>query len=271
MILRPTRLCEPVGVGVPSRHTRKKGEEARVTTGAKIAIGCVGAVLLAGIATLVALGGAVWWAKGKVENVARQVTGDEKRIEQLHEKANGNAFVRPADGALSEPRLLKFIDVRRRIFSVYEKHKDEFEARAKKDQADFSDLTKGFAAINEVRLAQAQALADAGMSEDEYRYMVETVYKTLVASQVTTGGKSISQAAEEGMQQTAEALKGIENAPPEVRDQLKAAADQLAESAAAAKQTAQGLDVPPANLELFKKYEAELRRYTMGGLELIGL
>lgn len=242
-----------------------------MSTGAKIAIGCAVAVVLAGIATIVALGGAVWWAKGKVENVAKQVSGDEDKIEQLHEKANANAFVRPDDGLLAEPRLLKFLDVRRRVFGIYEKHKDEFEARARKDQADFSDLTKGLSAINEIRLAQAQALADVGMSEDEYRYMVETVYKTFVASQVTSGGKSISQATEEGMQQTAQALKGIENAPPEVRDQLKAAADQLAANAAAAKETAQGLDVPPANLELFKKYEAEIKKYTMGGLELLGL
>ena len=31
------------------------------------------------------------------------------------------------------------------------------------------------------------------------------------------------------------------------------------------------MDVPPANIELFKKYEAEIKKYAMGGLEWIGL
>lgn len=241
-----------------------------MSTGAKIAIGCAVAVVLAGIVTLVALGGAVWWAKGKVETVAKQVTGDQEKIQELHEKANAHPFVRPADGVLAEARLLKFLDVRRRVFGIYEKHKDEIEARTNKEQPDFSDLTKGLSVVNEVRLAQAQALADAGMSEDEYRFMVETVYKTLVAAQVG-GGQSASQAARDAMQQTAEALKGLENAPPEVRDQMKAMAEQLQGNADAAAQTAESLDVPPENLELFKKYEAEIKKYAMGGLELIGL
>lgn len=242
-------------------------------TGAKIAIGCALAVVLAGVVTLVALGGAVWWAKGKVETVAKQVTGDQERIDELHQKANANSFVRPADGLLAEPRLLKFLDVRRRVFGVYEKHKDQLEARARKDQPDFGDFTEGLAVINEVRLAQAQALADAGMSEDEYRFMVETVYKTLVAAQVSQagGGKSVSEAAEEGMRQTAEALKGLEDAPPEVRDQMKALAEELQRNAAATREATQNLDVAPENIELFKKYEGEIKKYTMGGLELIGL
>ena len=31
------------------------------------------------------------------------------------------------------------------------------------------------------------------------------------------------------------------------------------------------MDVPPANIALFKKYEADLEKYAMGGLEWIGL
>lgn len=248
-----------------------------MTTGAKIAIGCVVACVLAGIVAMVALGGAAWWLKGKVETVAKDVTGDQERIDELHERANANAFVRPADGALQEDRLLKFISVRRRVYAVYEKHKAEIEARTRKEQPDFGDLTKGLSVISELRLAQAQALADAGISEDEYRFMVESVYKTLWAFAVAgaTGGKTVSEAAENGMEQTAEALresrKTLENAPPEIRDQMKALAEQLEQSAEQARLGTEGLDVPPANLELFKKYEAEIRLYAMGGLELLGL
>jgi hypothetical protein len=71
--------------------------------------------------------------------------------------------------------------------------------------------------INELRLAQAQGLADVGMSEDEYLFIVEQVYKTMWAD-----------------------------------------ADKSA-------------DVPPANLALFRKYENDIKKYAMGGLEWIGV
>lgn len=248
-----------------------------MTTGAKIAIGCVVACVLAGIVAMLAVGGAAWWLKGKVETVAKDVAGDQERIETLQQRANANAFVRPADGTLREDRLVKFIDVRRKVYGVYEKHKAEIDERTRKQRPDFGDLTKGLSVINELRLAQAEALAEAGMSEDEYRFMVESVYKTLWASAVAgaTGGKTVSEAAEEGMEQTAEALKesqkALENAPPEIRDQMKALGEQLQKGAEQARESTQGLDVPPANLELFRKHEAEIKKYAMGGLELLGL
>jgi hypothetical protein len=93
---------------------------------------------------------------------------------------------------------------------VYEKHKEELDEMGKKKQGDFGDVRRGFALINELRLAQAQALADLAMSEDEYRFLVEQIYK-----------------------------------PP--------------------------ADVPPGNVTLLHKYEADIKRYAMGGLEWIGL
>jgi len=38
--------------------------------------------------------------------------------------------------------------------------------------------------MNEMRLAHAQGLADQGMSEEEYRFLVEQIYKTAWASEV---------------------------------------------------------------------------------------
>ena len=248
-----------------------------MSTGAKIAIGCALALALAGIVVMVAVGGAAWWLKGKVETVAKDVAGDQERIDGLHARANVNTFVPPPDGALQEDRLLKFIGIRRRVYAVYEKHKADIEARTRKETADLSDLTKGLSVLNELRLAQAQALADAGMSEDEYRFMVESVYKTIWATAVAgaSGGRTVSEATEEGMEQTAEALresrKALETAPAEIRDQMKDLADQLEQSAEQARLGTERLDVPPANIELFKKYEAEIKLYAMGGLELLGL
>ena len=195
-------------------------------TAGKVAIGCGIAVLIAGIAGIVAVGGLAWWAKGKAE----EFTSEQSRIEELHRKANANRFTAPADGVVSEDRLQKFLDVRRRVYAVYERHKDELDAMSKKKQGDFGDVRKGFALINELRLAQAQALADVGMSEDEYRFLVEQIYKSMWAS---AAAKSASPTA----------------SPAPAGD----------------------VSVPPANVALFRKYEADITKYAMGGLEWVGL
>jgi hypothetical protein len=100
----------------------------------------------------------------------------------------------------------------------------------KKKQADFSDVTRGLGLLAEVRLALARAQADVGMSEAEYHFLIQQVYKSLWASEAA----KVSPAPGSG-----EAVPTIE--------------------------------VPPANIALFRKHEAEIKQYAMGGLEWVGL
>jgi len=269
--------------------------EVFVTTGVKIAIGCGVALILGIMAVAVAVFSGAYWLKGKAE----QVTGNERRIEQLHEKANAAPFDRPADGVIQEDRLVKFIDIRKRVFTVYEKHRAALEAMGQKKQGDWGDVTKGFSVINEIRVAQAQALADVGMSEDEYRFMVEQVYKTAWAAEVAkaTGGKSVSDAAADAYAKAAEAMEQARagtqqgraaaeqarrqtGAPgtdaavedtKEAEESVEEGIRDLRKQAEQARESARDMDVPPANIELFRKYEAEIKKYAMAGLEWIGL
>jgi hypothetical protein len=195
-------------------------------TGAKVAIGCGIAVVVGGLMLAAVVFGGLWWAKGKAE----QFTGRETQIEELKKKANAVPFAEPADGIVHEERLVKFLEVRRRVFDVYAKHKDELEAMNKKKQADFSDVTRGLGVLAEVRLALAQAQADVGMSEAEYHFLIQQVYKSLWASE--------------------------------------AAKDSPAPGGGEAVPT---IEVPPANIALFRKHEAEIKQYAMGGLEWVGL
>ncbi len=226
---------------------------------AKIAIGCFIVLLLGAFAAMVGFGGLLWWGKGKLQ----QVTRTEENIQALQKKANEAPFTRPADGVIAEDRLLKFIDVRKRVFAVYEKHRATFEAASQKKQADLYDLTKAFGVINEVRTAQAQALADVGMNTYEYAFMVESVYKSAWAASVadTHAGKSVSEATGDALGQVAKQLEGASS--PE-------AAQALKDLQAAAEQS-KAMDVPKANIELFKKHEEEIKKYAMAGLELAGL
>jgi hypothetical protein len=269
-----------------------------LSTGAKIAIGCGVAFVVGMLGVAAAVFGGLWWAKGKVD----QVTAHEARIDELKKRANAVPFSEPADGLIREDRLVKFIDIRRRVFDVYVKHKDELEAMNKKEKADFSDVTKGLGVLSEVRTAQAEAQADVGMGESEYHWLVQQVYKTLWASEVAreTGGKSVSQAAGEAYDKAADELEKTRQAAeagvqkeiprdaaltPEQRQMLedqRAAAKKgiadaekgltdLRKQGAEARENARALDAPPANIALFRKYEADIKKYAMGGLEWLGL
>jgi hypothetical protein len=246
-----------------------------LTTGVKIAIGCGVALILGIMVVAVAVFSGAYWLKGKTE----EITGNESRIEELHKKANATPFDRPADGVIQEDRLLKFLDIRKRVFGVYDKHRAALDAMGQKKQGDWSDVTKGFSVINEIRVAQAQALADVGMSEDEYRFMVEQVYKTAWAAEVAkaSGGKSVSDAAADAYTKAAEAMeqarRGAAGAAPskETDESMKKGIEDLRKQSEEAREKAHDMDVPPANIALFKKYEAEIKKYAMGGLEWIGL
>ncbi len=266
-----------------------------MTTGVKIAIGCGVALILGIMVVAVAVFSGAYWLKGKTE----EFTGNENRIEELQKKANATPFDRPADGVIREDRLVKFLDVRKRVFGVYERHRGALEAIGQKKQGDFGDVTKGFSVINEIRMAQAQAQADVGMSEDEYAFMVEQVYKTAWAAEVarSSGGKSVSDAAADAYVKAAEAMEQARagtqqgraaaeqarrqtGAPgtdaavedtKEAEESVEEGIRDLRKQAEQARESAREMDVPPANIALFQKYEAEIKKYAMGGLEWIGL
>jgi hypothetical protein len=248
-----------------------------LTKGARIAIGCLGAgcLVVAGVAAVLVfgIGASAHWLKGKAESYVSH----EQRIEDLKAKANAVPFVRPADGVISEPRLLEFLEVRRRVFSVYEKHKAELSAMKDKQEGDFGDLRTAFFVFGEVRLALAQAMADVGMGEEEYQFMVQSVYHSAWASAIEKDtGKPASDAVGELMKRAGEAMQGgveaardqgIPGAKDVPDDTLSQAQEQMRKAA----ETMRSIDAPAANIVLFRKHEAEIKKYTMHGLELIGL
>jgi hypothetical protein len=253
-----------------------------MSTGAKIAIGCVALVVLSGIVVVGVVGFGFFWAKGKVETAAHEVLGDQKKIQELTDRANANAFTPPADGVLSETRLVQFLDVRKRLYDVYLRHKTEIDAMGQKKEADLGDLTKGFGLLNEARLAKAQGLADAAMSEQEYAYFVGAIYTSAVASSVhkETGGRSLSDVTEDAVRKSAEALRQVAERTPdpslppeaqkamrEAQEQARLQQEQLQKESERFLADSHKLDVPPENLALFQKYEADIKKYSMTGLE----
>lgn len=259
-----------------------------MSTGAKIAIGCGVAVILVSVAVVVGVVGVGFWVKGKAEGMQSQI----KEVEELEQKAKANPFSQPEDGVIQEDRLVTFIEARKRLYPLYEKYQAELQGLEnldKKKDADFTDLGKAIGAVaglHELRKAHLQALVDLGMSQDEYRFMVQSVYKSMWASEIERStGKTLeenTQAAQDSMKEAArqleeQAQQPIDpNLPPEAQKAMREAQEQMRQSKRQLEQSSQqveeqtgGLDVPPANRALFRKYEADIKKYAMTGLEAL--
>jgi hypothetical protein len=170
-------------------------------TGAKIAIGC-GCVVLAGtVAVMAVVGAGAFWAKGKIEEASSSIeamTAQSEEADRFAQKANANPYTPSADGVIVEPRLLKFLDVRRQVFAVYERYRPELEEIQKKSEKAGDKLSPGelwsaggslVKMAGDIRLAQMKALAEIGMSEDEYRDIQMAVYRSAWASEAEASGK----------------------------------------------------------------------------------
>lgn len=248
-----------------------------LSRGAKIAIGCGVAFVGAVVAAAMLIFGAAWWGYGKAKQAVKEIEGDQKRIEEARARANANPFTPPADGVIQEDRLVKFLAVRRKLYDVYGKYKDVLEQADKRGKANPMLFTQAFSAINELRTVSAEGLAEQGMSEDEYRYLIAAVYKTALGGNVTGGhsltgiAKAVAEAAAQQAEQAAAGSKNNPDIPESAKQQLREAARQTREQVAQAHEAMKEMQVPPQNVVLFKKYEREIRHYAMSGLEMLGL
>jgi hypothetical protein len=250
-----------------------------LSRGAKVAVGCVIAAVLAGGVTVIAVMGVAWWGLGKAKQVTEQFETDQKGVEEALAKANAHPFTPPPDGVVQEDRLMRFLAVRKQIHdNVYLKHKDMIEAQAKKEKADFSALAQLPFIIAELHAAKARALAAQGMSENEFSWLFRTVYGNLMLDGIARSGDGTTvaeadraslKAMAEQAEKAAEAAEVNPALTPEMKQQLRVAADRAREEAERGAELTKALDVPPANLALFKKHRDEILKYTMGGLELI--
>jgi hypothetical protein len=244
-----------------------------VNTGAKIAIGCGVAALLGVFAVVVLVGGAAWFVKDKFGDIAEH----QERIEEFQAQANAVPFDQPTDNVVDEERLKTFIEIRRRVAVAYEPHRDLLERQNDDDhEASLDDITGAMSMVFDIQLALAQAQAEIGMSEEEYRFLVEQVYTSKWAAAVAdqTGGKSLSEAASGAFEAAIAQLQKSaeqEGVTDEQRAQIEEQIAQMRDSAANAGAQTSALDVPPANIELFRKYESDIEELAMSGLPLAGL
>jgi hypothetical protein len=248
-----------------------------LSTGAKVAIGCGCLVMLGGAAVLGVVGAGAWWAKGKMEEVGvgiGEMTAQAEESERYEKQANASPYSPKPDGVIAEDRLLKFIEVRRQVHAVYQTYESQLKDIEKKAESSNEKLTlsevwtAGGALAKmagDIRLAQMKGLAAVGMNVQEYAEIQMAVYKSAWASESQSKSgqlpaEAISGAMAEAAKQMPKGTLSEEDAR-KLEEEVKKASEQAGQT----------LHVPRENVELFRKHEADLRKYAMSGLAFIGL
>jgi hypothetical protein len=257
--------------------------------GAKIAIGCFIAAAVVGVVVMTVFVGGLWWVKDKAQKYVGDVTAKTEEIARYEKQASRNPFTPPADGVIQEAQLVSFLTVRKEIYAVYLQHKPEFDSLADrtKDKKDlnFSETVEAGTLLAslaaDVRLVQMKALAAAAMSETEYRYIQQAVYMSAWAGEfdkeagyqpsehitkMVETDKQALQAGQEALKKVQEA-GGVPGARPLTDEEVKGGQEVLDELGKKAK----SIEVPRANIQLFRKYEADIKKYAMTGLVAFGL
>ena len=261
-----------------------------MSTGAKVAIGCGIVVVLGGLAALTAIGVGAWWLKGKAEKAAgglQKIADKADEIEAWEKRANANPFVHPPDDVIPEPRLIKFLDVRRAVYGVYERYNAEIDAIRRRSEtageppspSEMLSMGGKLAEMTgEIRLVQMKALVREGMSEAEYRYLQLAVYKSAWASATEKEtGKMPAQAVSDASRKLQAMMRA---AAEKAREEGVPGADKVSASdveslGKSVNRMGEGgaelLEVPKANVDLFRKHEADIKKYAMHGLAFLGL
>ncbi len=263
-------------------------------TGSKIALGCGCLVLLAGAATVGVVGMGAFWAKRKITEAKgglERMTARTDEIDRWERQANANAYTPPADRVIPEDRFVKFLETRKRIYSVYERYEAQLRELQRRTETSNNKLTPSelwsaggtlASAFGDIRLAQVKALAELGMSESEYRDIQLAVYKSAWASSMEKESgrlpaEAVTRSTAEASREVDAAMRaGLESARKQGVPGAQSLSDEdvrkLHEQLARAGQEAgEALEVPRANVELFRRHEADIKKYAMNGLAYIGL
>ena len=238
----------------------------------KWTLGCLAVCIVLAFLFVAGLVGFGFWARNQLNTA----TGGGPEVEAARKSANAVGFIRPANRVIAEARLVGFIKVRADVFSVYEKYRGEIQsrtARLKDGSAPgisdiASDLATGFTLIGELQRAEALALAKQGMPEDEYAFITEEVYRSMWNGLGADNAARDRTRASAATRAAVEDLKHLDpvGMPREAQDALAQAAKGAAAGADEVAKSLERMQTPAENLALFKKYEADLKKYAMPGL-----
>lgn len=245
-----------------------------MTSGAKgFLIGCIVVVVVA----LVGVGVGGYMLKNWVQKKSAEVgnvlgTKDSEYGKKVAELKQKYPFTAPEDKVVTEAQLLRYLAVRKSLYSVWKQHEAEFKQMAEKKET-VSTAFKGLEVMQEVRKVQVVALEAQKMGPDEYAFMDSSVYGVSMARMMNGLAESVVQSQIDMLDKQLKEPNLTEDA----RKQLTEMRQQLETGLAEKRKTEQAqIDqqiaaIPPQNAELFKLHQKEIDELWMDGLQNLGM
>jgi hypothetical protein len=246
-----------------------------------VGIGC-GALVVLGV---VGLGGAVFWAKGKVGGVVEATQQMEAQNQELTRLNSEFPFQAPAEGealTLEEARLVSYLAVREGALPVFEDFAKKSEAFEQEHEGKES-VGAAVEAVNmlagltaSVRGSYVKSLREQKMSPREFRTITTTIYASYMAGAMEAAhqaGKE-GRASFEKMVADLDAQLEKEDLADEQREALEAQRTALQEQLAAmgemeaqAQEGAAQRAVLVKNAPLLEKYKARIEKVAHPGFD----
>lgn len=246
-------------------------------------IGCLSVIVISAIVLGVGTYFATSWFKKKTETLGNLVgTENSEYGKKLSELKKDYPFTPPSDNVITDDELTRYLSVRKSVFDVYKKHKEEIDKLSKQSNPDWSGAMNSLGILNDVHMAKVDSLQENHLGPDEYEYLTKMIYSTWAAATTKDAlkDKSLKQLGSDTLKSQIEGLDKQINDPkanPEVKKQLQAVRDQLQKqldelqtNPEYSKPDEALNSIPQQNIDLFKKHEEEIKKYSLAGLEMLG-
>lgn len=181
----------------PPRAEESSGKQG-LSTGAKIAIGCGGAVLVGGILAVLALGAGWAFLSDRAENVIAGVESQAEVSETLETLRREYPFQPPSDGAVTDRQARMFLEVTDAAWEEMEPWAAEMSdlgRRLEDDRAGLREMAAGFEGMGrfaESRTILAEALGDNEVSLGEYLWTGMTLVRARRAADRASGESDVA-------------------------------------------------------------------------------
>lgn len=176
----PPRPEQPVPAEAPPPGQTPSADAAPprkgMSTGAKVAIGCGGLLVVGLIVVVIAAVVGGMFLKDKAGDFAGGVEAQQEATDRMRELEEEHDFSPPADGVVGEDRAERFFEVTDQAWEEMREFVDEWRERGERidergGDARPGDVIAGIGAIGELgrsRVVLAEALEDHDMPASEY-------------------------------------------------------------------------------------------------------
>lgn len=223
--------------------------------GAKIAIGCLVALLVVCViaAVVVFFAGKAGW------NLFGGFAKDAAAIQKLDQTY---AFAEPGDGLVPEDRLQAYIAVCEKVKPEVDKLQEFSKSKQGQEKGSWTDARDAIKHTGTLISAMKKGLEEQKMSPKEFHF-IGSAMRTASFGASESGGQTLDEAQRQGKEMMLKNLEGLlanPGLPQEQRDEIQGQMDQIRQ------ELEQAAPADP-NAALYSKYKDRLQQVDLQGVE----